>query len=336
MAAPELALAYHQAPPVGFETNEVLRPAELVERYIAGKPPTQGQLEGLLADAPDGVYISPNIMARTGNVLPELVEVELLPGAQLGAADSHHGVVFGRVAVKVGDNAAVVKVAFKEFTTESERAIQEHDVLLAAHQRGFETFVPLAVARDGERTYLITEKRDEVTSMDNEDWSLSPRDAQRYSEIAVPNLHYIADAVAQLHAKGIFHGDAQPKNIARTDVGKFVVIDVEDGRVASDEGQLVEMMTGGWEPRDSKALEDMWHCWYAMTHPLNGENPDSTVKSVVFLQDEDYETCMREFESNFLNPYIQALKKHADPKLLARFNLDELRTNLYDRVARTT
>jgi len=203
--------------------------------------------------------------------------------------------------------------------------------MLAVRERGIDTFQPLAIAKDGESAYLVTFRRDEVTSLDNENWTHLPGEL-RYEEEVIPNLHFLADSIALLHAKGVFHGDAQPKNFARTDTGNPVMFDFEDATIASNDQELIELIEGSSQD-ESKALSDVWHCWYAMTHPLVGTEGAA---SKVFLEGLQFEKCMKEFELNFLNPYLESLKQYIDPVLIEKINIENLRQSIYMRVAHTS
>lgn len=303
---------------------------ERMEHFIESKPPTQGvYAQESLSDAPDGVYVSPALATAQEKGLPHLTEVELMPGAQLGAGDSHHSVIFAHVAVNQGDQTHMVATAIKGFESKSGAAEHEHDCLVTVAERGFNTYTPVALARDGDTTYLITRWQEEVSSLDNENWTISPRDKERYQESVVPSLHFMANTMAQLHAKGIFHGDAQPKNFARTDVGETVVFDFENTTIAQDEAENIALVSGGWDVRDSKAGEDVWHCWYALTHPMDAKSKN------ILMTEESYETYMQEFEENFLNPYMEALQDHATDTLRAAIDIQALKQAIYNRVAMT-
>ena len=306
---------------------------ERVERLIDSAPPTMGFYERSIVTADNGVYISKNALPAgyTESNLPQFVDVQLLPGAQLGAGDSHHGVVFGQAAVSTPQGQSVINVAVKEFSTDSGFAGHEHDQLVAARRLGFNTFEPLALARDGENTYLITHKREDLNTLDNDDWTISPSDTERYESEVVPTLHFIAANMATMHAKGLFHGDAQAKNFARTDTGEFAVIDLEEAIVAETPEDTVGFINSNWEVHQSKAYMDVTHCWYALVHPMGNENANN-----VFLEGEPFEICMEQFETNILNPYFAALEVQMGPEEFAKVNVDELRMAIIQRTAATT
>lgn len=308
--------------------SEGLPPSQRVEQFISGKPLTQGVTPESFADADDGVYICPNGIAEYTDLaeLPQVVDVKLFPGLQLGAADSKHGVLFGDVDVISPDGMSTVRAAIKPFIAEtdgygesdSDAAIREQNNLTTVIERGFDTYRPLAIAKDGDNTYLITEYRPEIETMDNADWSLPPSDP-RYETEVVPNLAFIADSMAKMHAAGIFHGDAQIKNFAKSDTGGQVVVDMEDATITSDAYQTGALLEQG---------DDVIPFWYAATHQASADHKN------VLLMNEPYETMMDEFEHHFLDPYLSFLQEHASAEVLATINLQDLRQKLYDRVSR--
>lgn len=315
---------------VNTEASEWYSSPERIEAFIQQQPETRGAYQGSLAEAEDGVYISPVVLT------PELqergiefVEVELLPGAQLGAGDSHHEVTFGRVSVRIGDEAQQVDVAIKPFTADSEKAGHEHDSLLAAKQRGLDTFEPLALARDGDVVYLITKKRSDIETRDNADWTISPSDEERFDAHVRPELAAIAETMAEMHAAGVFHGDAQPKNFARTDTGSTIPIDLEDA-VFVDSDAVAEAINGVYGSPTSQALQDVEHCWYIMLHPT------STASTNLLLEGENHETCMQVFEQDFLDVYLRALGKMTSSEVAIQLQWEELKQTIVEKVARTT
>jgi len=319
----------HPGNPIYDPTQpEHVSSTQIVEKFIAGAPETRGVYQGgELVE--DGVYISPNTSLSSGEHLPQLTNVELLPGVQLGAGDSLHGVVFGRVAIEVDDEHRVVEAAIKPFKGDASEgsATNEHNRLLDAAKLGFDALKPVALAKDGSVEYLVTELRDDLTTLDNVDWTISPSDPRYESEV-VPNLRFIAENTGLMHAKGLFSGDPQPKNYVRSDTGKLVVMDLEAAAVAQTPEELAQMMSGGYDVRDSKAYQEMSQLWYAMTNPMGASNPNN-----LFLPEEEFETCMAEYEKHLLNPYIEALEQHMTPDLAAHVDLNELRQALYTRAS---
>ena len=321
-----MAESLHVNPVLDPSESEKISSTQLVEKFIASGPQTHGLYEGGQLEQ-DGVYISPQASLPENGELPQLTDVELLPGVQLGAGDSLHGVVFGRVAVRAGENENVIEAAIKPFKGDSSEgsATNEHDRLIDASRLGFDALRPLAVAKDAGVEYLVTELRDDLTTLDNVDWTIPPSDG-RYAEEVVPNLRFIAESSAQMHAKGLFAGDPQPKNFVRSDTGKLVVMDLESATVARSESELGQMLSGGYDIHDSKAYQEMSQLWYAMTNPMGASNPNN-----MFLPDEDFDVCMTQYEVHLLDPYIAALEQHMTPEVASQVNLQELRQALYTR-----
>lgn len=304
------------------------------ERFITQEPQTHGVYEGGPMTI-DGVYISPAVSEPgvEADNLPRLVDVRLTPGAILGSGDSQNGVIFGVLETKVHEDSFHTQVAIKPFqpdeydTEKAERAAYEHDRLVDAAEMGFDTFRPLALMKDGETTYLLTEFRPDIMTMDNVDWTISPNDP-RYKEELLPALHFIAGHMGETHGKGLFNGDPQPKNFAKSDTGRPVVMDLEYATVASNPSEHAAWLSGGWEVRDSRAYQDVKQFWFTLTRGIGSDNPN------VFLAEEDYETSMREFESNFLNPYLESLQKNTPNEVLEQIDIHALRTGIYEYTAR--
>jgi hypothetical protein len=308
--------------------HEVVRD---IEGFIERQPETVGVFDGKLNQ--DGVYISPSVQGIEHR-LPQAQAIELRPGLRLGAAASHHSVMFGDVSVRYPEGTdSIVKVAVKSFSGDGGWAEHEHDCYIAAAERGLDTFRPLALAKNGETTYLITEYRPNLHTLDNADWTISPSDIERYDVTVRPNLRFVSEGLADMHAKGVFSGDALAKNFAKTDTGKRVVLDLETAVIASDSQQRANYISGGGDIMQSEALRDVVHMWYALIHPMGEENEGN-----VFLAVEDFETCMRVFEHDFLNPYLTQLinalgvSENADSTI----NAEELKAAIMQKVAVTT
>ncbi len=317
------------ADPAG--TVEHLKPAaaQRIEDFINSMPPTNGVYQGEPLDrSPDGIYISP-ATAHDGEELPRITGIDLLPGAQLGAADSHHEVCFADVALTEADEPTqkITRIAIKAFTSDSGQAEYEHDCLALVQKKGFDTFRPLALAKNGDTTYLITLWRGEVESLDNINWTIAPDDAARYEKEVLPTLTFIAENMADLHAKGIFHGDAAAKNFAKSDAGKPIVTDLETAMIAQDEDEQLLLITGGENFRDSRALADVAHFWYELTHPTKLEDTN------IFLEGADFEKYLEVFDRDVLTPYVKRLEAQLTPELLLYVDIGELRSAIFDKVA---
>lgn len=300
--------------------------AQKIEGYIQDQPQTVGVYDPAVSSLQAGIHISPAAAAELTAVAeyPQFIGVEILPGIQLGAGDSQHQVTFGNVAVTIGEQVIFTKVAIKPFEREDstynadiDLARHEHDALVAARSRGLDTYFPLALAKNGDTTYLLTEFRPEVESMDNVDWTINPSDEKSYKEVEA-NLHFIAGSMADMHAVGIMHGDAHPKNYARSDTGKAVIIDLEDGIVAHTIEDSAKLIQQG---------DDLAQFWFGATHPLANSHNN------ILLVGQPPEVCIEQFERNILKPYLAALYEKANPDLLALIDAPTLYSDLMRRIS---
>ena len=314
------------------DTPNLVEPSEslsLVQSFIDSGIAGCSILEGDLRDAPDGIYLSADQVDESGN-LPKIESISLLPaGLELGAGDSHHGVLFGEILVEDGEAIRRVRTAIKPFDSDSEHAKHEFDNLLAVGRKGFDTFEPLALAKHGDTAFLITRRRPEINSLDNAAWDVSPSDTTRYEAEVIPNLSLMATYLARLHSSGIFHGDAQAKNFAITDTGGSLITDLEDATIATDAKTTLGLINGGVDPSDGLAFMDVTHCWYALIHPIN-KTPN------LFLEGEPYDVCMEVFQRDFLKPYIQALQSTMHPSASTKVDYEKLAVSIYDKIVATT
>lgn len=317
--------------PLTGETNQVAS----FEAFVHGQPETHGVYVPGQSIEEDGVYISPATVAAETPVeeLPQVQNVEILPGARLSAADSQNGVIFGELDFVVQEQPSSAKVAIKPFKPNEEdpdkaqRALCEHDCLQKAAELGFDTLRPLALMKDNETTYLITELRRDIQTLDNVDWTISPSD-ERYATEVLPHLTFIAEHMGERHGKGLFDDDPQPKNFAKGDTGQAIVIDLESASVASNASEHADWLSGGYEVRDSKAYQGVKQFWFAHTRGIGVEHNN------IFLAGEDYDTYMRVFGGDFLTPYMQSLQKHLPAEVAAQVDIEALRNDIYEHTAR--
>jgi len=141
------------------------------------------------------------------------------PGLELGATDSAHEVFFGR---RGSDDVAV-----KPYRGEDslKKARHESRMLSIIRRAGFLSLEPLTVIADrSERNaFLLTRYVPNLTSMA----AVVAQQRRDPKEL----IRQTAVTLAQLHGKGISHGDAQIKNFALFPGcgGKIAVIDPEKG-----------------------------------------------------------------------------------------------------------
>lgn len=150
------------------------------------------------------------------------------PYLKLGDADSGHGVIFGRLE-------GVGPVAVKPFT-QVKKAEIESENLRRVQERGFVALEPAMVAVSGLHKaagYLVTKRHPDLRHLGQFNWSRSPEET---NQIVKPALSLASETLAAWHGSGIFHGDAQTKNLAYTNLGDSVYVDAEathfDGEIA--------------------------------------------------------------------------------------------------------
>lgn len=308
--------------------------AQNVSEYIRSGPKVVGWYDGVAVDS-DGIYLS-RAAGDYGEEEkpikhnPMINSLEFMPGVQLGSGDSHHNVLFAEVVFADSAGASIkCDVALKSFSAESHAAEKEHNALVEASRRGLTTFEPLAIARHGDETFLITEVMPNVETLDGIDWTVQPSD-RGYESHVVPELRFIVEQMALMHSRGIFHGDMQPKNVGRNDEGHHVLLDLEDASVSMSEEEHVLYLTGGWDVAESKALADLKHCWYVLTHPTQDNQNNILYKGL------DFETCMAEFQNNFVGPYLKELRRLLPLNISNQFDSQAFLQTLTTKVAAIT
>lgn len=118
------------------------------------------------------------------------------PGVQLGAVDSVHEVFFGRL----GDKDVVVKPHTNELT-----ARHEEQMLRIALRSGIRAVKAVGVYVDNSDAYLVTHHEPLISAAG---LPLAKRDNLEVAR----SVSDVARALAEMHGKGMSHGDAQIKN----------------------------------------------------------------------------------------------------------------------------
>jgi tRNA A-37 threonylcarbamoyl transferase component Bud32 len=152
------------------------------------------------------------------------LEFDPHPARMQGADDSHHGVIFGELQ---SENSSV-NVAVKPFKTDVRAAAVREFVAYEFMQKmGFESFIPLGVVAGRRAVYLVTIEEPSLKTFNNMRWSPAAfRDSSLGDEQA-ELLGQAGDYLGAMHAAGITHGDAEPKNAALSERGKVGFIDLE-------------------------------------------------------------------------------------------------------------
>jgi hypothetical protein len=208
------------------------------------------------------------------------------PNLRLGDADSGHGVLFGELE-------GYGSVAIKPFT-QIGKARAEQNNLLQVRELGFEALEPAAVALSGlskvtTAGYLITKRHPDLRHLGQLKWARSAT-SEEVETIIKPTLELVSGTMAAWHGAGIFHGDAQPKNMAYTSNGSSVYVDAEGTRFGGDD-----------KTRLGLAREDMGRL-------------GSTILINKLLYDVKPERRINELSERLLDPYLAAVEQR-DPVL---------------------
>ncbi len=163
---------------------------------------------------------------------------EPFPEKTIDAKRSAHNVGFGRLTKRVGLGAnpkikTAIGVAVKPFD-DPETALREMRGYGILEKLGIETFSSVGIfpARNGTHYVSMTQKRQDLQSLDGDLWVVGGRVmTPTEAEIAQRNaktVREISEKMAFIHAKGFFHPDGQIKNWAVTPDGTVGIIDTEN------------------------------------------------------------------------------------------------------------
>lgn len=124
-----------------------------------------------------------------------------------------------------------LRVAVKPFVSGNiaEKTITDWSNTLLARKNGLDTFEPLGFMICNGVGYTLTERQDDIDSMDNVDWSRALLSSD--NESLINDITKIGPALARLNHLGIFHGDPQMKNGVLTQRGSMHWIDWEASTV---------------------------------------------------------------------------------------------------------
>jgi hypothetical protein len=276
-------------------------------------------------DGPDGIYLSSELPDKAYNI--EVKSVKERGELGQGANDSHHQVTFGEVQYQKenGDNRSI-PVAIKNYDDAAESAVLEFQTLIAIGRLGFETLQPLALAKEGNTTYLITRFRPDILSLDNENWTTRPGE-EGYSDLA-ENLQFIGKTMATMHGRGVFRGDEQPKNYVRSDVGNPVVLDLEAGSIIYDNKEdFIQAFNGHGDIEESKAYTDIKTLWRTLNRPI-GLREENIFLGADASSEEIYDT----FLNHFVIPYARQLEIEIPHEILSQLELEKLLSTIDDTV----
>jgi hypothetical protein len=300
-------------------------PVENLQRMIVDGAEVMGYHNDVI-DGPLGVYMV--------DVLPEsaletqFTAIEPLETLSMGASDTHHQVRFGVVSyTNSGGEEKEAVVGIKHFDDALENAVSECDSLLKVQARGFDALSPLALVKESDTSsYLITFFRPDAISLDNADWTSRP--GEKGHNTVKTNLNFIAESMASLHAKGVFHGDAQPKNFVRNDTGQQIVVDLELGcRITDNPAEHVAAFNDIEEGRMGTACHDMKTMWRTLNRKIGLREEN------IFLGNEaTSEELYTVFKEEFVTPYLLKLESDTDPSVFAQFDVSKVLGSLEAKV----
>lgn len=161
--------------------------------------------------------------------------------ARLGEADAAHVVLFGNMPDYEGE------VAVKAFN-KTGKAENEMSNLQVVAERGLEALEPLAVAEGGLATYLITRRYRGLRHLGQVAWHQDVA-SKELSSVIIPTMETAAQTLGLWHNKGVYHGDAQVKNVSYNRDGTPVFTDAEKTQFNSGKGTSVD-----FSERDVKKL----------------------------------------------------------------------------------
>lgn len=195
-------------------------------------------------------------------------------------------------------------VVIKRHTT-PQKAEQEYKNVLKVIKRGVVTPPPLAFVSDGKESYILFTFDQNLRAADTINWRSFP-EAERENEIALL-LDKYARALARLNALGIYHLDAQPRNVSYSrDSAEVSFFDFEAAHIVdNNKHKRVEVHV----PHASKELQRvLWGC----------------CREGIIDMSNGRDGAIEQFNQAFLTPYFAALGQ-----------LDSRFTAMQDKVAQS-
>lgn len=189
---------------------------------------TDSRLKAKLGSVPvnELVLLSPEVsgIKTPANNIDSDIHLTIIPNLELGRRNSRSVVNFGQLYIDSHHNKPITEIVAVKYV-HSIPAIREMHASLAVNRRFGQplAYDPLGFIRhpDGNLGY-VTRYEHNVISLDNVLWNPRSTPSQRNQAMARSGFW-----MAQLHNKGIIHGDAQAKNIALDSTGSPRYIDLE-------------------------------------------------------------------------------------------------------------
>lgn len=225
----------------------------------------------------------------------------------LGTGKSHHGVEFAEVEL----NGLVTDVAIKHYE-DPNSALREANAYEEAKQRGIATFEVFEIGSSDSTSILITKMIDELYAYDNlelPDRLPSDKDGRHlheaYENVAEAFVN-ISNILAQMHTEGFYHGDAVLKNFGMDPTTyQTVAFDFESATYTEKPlsfGQFLGLLELGGN--DNSQIIDLIHLWRFAVSPYETDTP--------FLEKENDQVILDQFNKLILEPYITFLESHAE------------------------
>jgi hypothetical protein len=246
------------------------------------------EIQECLHNNPHIKYYEPAL--QENGIHPQEIEdlqVVFDPKILQGRGESGHDVQAFQCAIKTPEGETSIPVVIKGYSRPV-KAQQEFNNLRKVLEKGIPTTVPLALIIGKNSAYVVIQLDPDLRAADTIAWDVLGE--KKNEELSVFFQKY-ASAVAQLHANGIFHGDAQPRNVNYSrNTSDLSIFDWETARIF--------MHNNNYKDPDffiSNASDDLckalWGC----------------CREKLFDQDLEKEEVLNQFKNIFLPHYINAL-----------------------------
>lgn len=202
-----------------------------------------------------GLYVLPEFADMVADL--EHAEIRRTTAAETSA----HKVFFADL--KNADGSTLLPVAIKPFDASPNHALDDFMGGVRAQQNCITTFQPVGYMVGRDMNFSITALDESTESLDVRSWEsvLINLEDEKFGDQR-KKLSKIGELVAGLHARGVFHGDLQFKNISQNIHGEISFIDWEsstfidpsDGEDYS--GKVEHAASDLWDLYDSAARSE--------------------------------------------------------------------------------
>jgi hypothetical protein len=231
-----------------------------------------------------------------------------------GAETSVHGVFFGLLANETGEGS--LPVAVKPFREDPANACDDwlNNSLIAGTNQNY--FEPVGFMIGGAINYSITELKQGAETLDNSNWRAVLMDEHNPDYIGQRGLlKKVGSLLGDLHARRIFHGDPQFKNIVNDVAGNVFGVDWES---ASFQGQSAPD-----EVLISRASHDLRVLFASMARSENDMGVGLLHKFSPWMQ-------WQHFRNYIFDPYMESyLDKSTDETTFGRLAVVEEQIQKY-------